>query len=88
MKTLATCFAQVDAAIMQKLLRFFWASKGAIPLYSHTLFMSLNCLLQGLSFLQTVFVVVPHCFTCFVAYQDVKGYDFGLSVVMILLFQV
>ena len=51
-------------------------------------FMSLNCLLQCLSFLQTVFAVVPHCFACFVAYQDVNGNDFGLSVVMILLSQV
>ena len=50
--------------------------------------MSLNCLLQRLSFLQTVFAVVPHCFGCFVAYQNVKGYDFGLSVVMIPLNQV
>ena len=78
---------QVDAAIMQKLLRFLWVSKGAIPMYSHTSFMSLNCLLQGLIFLQTGLAVVPLCFTCFVAYQDVNRYDFGLSV-MILLNQV
>ena len=41
--------------------------------------MSLNWLLQGLSFLHTVFAVVPHCFACFVAYQDANRYDFGLD---------
>ena len=50
--------------------------------------MSLNCLLQGLSFLQTVFGVVPHCFASFVVYQEVNGYHFALSIVMILLNQV
>ena len=71
-----------------KIIAFFLGVQRCDTLYSRTLFMSLNCLLQGLSFLQTVFAVVPHCFACFVAYQDVNGYDFGLSVVMILLNQV
>ena len=43
-------YAQVDAAIMQKSLRFFFVSKDAIHCIHTLLFTSLNCLLQGLIF--------------------------------------
>ena len=70
-----------------RIIMFFLCVQRCDTLYSHTPFMLLNCLLQGLNFLQTGFAVVPPCFACFVAYQDVNRHDFALSIVMMLLNQ-